>query len=299
MRELRPSRGEDREAVLRLLAQRDQADFGEDDFTRALVLDHWRGRDFIDEADAVVMEDGGELVAWAAVFGPGTLALVHPEREGEGMGSELLRWTEERAKGRDFFRQRVAASNLGARALLESAGYRLARGVHNLTISPGGTPPVAAPPAGMSIDPIELPRDSREIFEADGRGFAENPDYEPAPFQNFCDEHLSCPELHLASSAIARSGGLVAGFVLCRKFDRLGFIDLLCVDPTERRRGLGTALLLHAITRLVKAGAPEVRLDVASDNPTARRLYERAGMTPCQEIHVLEKPAAAPRTRPS
>jgi ribosomal protein S18 acetylase RimI-like enzyme len=45
------------------------------------------------------------------------------------------------------------------------------------------------------------------------------------------------------------------------------------VATSERGRGLGRALLLHAPTDLQQAGAPELTLDVVAQNETALALY--------------------------
>ena len=54
----------------------------------------------------------------------------------------------------------------------------------------------------------------------------------------------------------------------------------LCVDPANRRQGLGRVLVeaILALTSLQKAGS--VFLDVAEDNVAARALYESCGFHP-------------------
>jgi ribosomal protein S18 acetylase RimI-like enzyme len=47
--------------------------------------------------------------------------------------------------------------------------------------------------------------------------------------------------------------------------------------PAARGRGLGAATLAEALRQLVRLGATRARLEVASDNPVAIRLYERCG----------------------
>jgi ribosomal protein S18 acetylase RimI-like enzyme len=63
------------------------------------------------------------------------------------------------------------------------------------------------------------------------------------------------------------------------------------VHPDEQRRGLATALLLNAVAAMRAAGLRAAQLGVASDNPRALRLYERAGMTQKFQVDTLERPA--------
>ena len=66
----------------------------------------------------------------------------------------------------------------------------------------------------------------------------------------------------------------VAGFVLARRVAELLEIDLVGVDPAHRRAGLARRLLTHLIESEQRAGAREVRLELAASNAPARALYE-------------------------
>ncbi|GIT91044.1 molybdopterin-guanine dinucleotide biosynthesis protein MobC [Jannaschia pagri] len=58
-------------------------------------------------------------------------------------------------------------------------------------------------------------------------------------------------------------------------------MDGLCVDATQRGRGLGTRLLSAVKDLAAAKGLTRVRLDVIDSNPRARALYERSGFVPC------------------
>ena len=97
---------------------------------------------------------------------------------------------------------------------------------------------------------------------------------------------------------MARRGDAVAGSRCAGgRATGIGYVDLLAVQKSERGRGLGTALLLTAFAAFAQAGLREARLEVASDNPGAFRIYERAGMTPGDRVEVFEKPVGATRPR--
>jgi mycothiol synthase len=131
--------------------------------------------------------------------------------------------------------------------------------------------------------------------------FAANADYQPESLTAFRQEHLAAHDFDAELSAVAErgeriagfseQGERIAGFLLARrrKGERVGFVDVLAVHPEFQRRGLGTALLLNAFTRFAGAGLAEAQLGVASDNPRALRLYERAGMTRRFQAYTYER----------
>jgi mycothiol synthase len=292
---LRPSSSEDADAVLRVLAARDARDFGAAGFTRELLLDQWRIGEFDPAGDAVVAEADGRVVGYGALFTPGALAFVDPDHERQGVGSALLRWVEARAmqRGRSTHRQPVAAANASAHELLADAGYHRVRSVVKMRLALGAPRETPAAPAGISLETVDVDRDARALHAADRAAFADNPEYEPDTFSAFYDEHLGTPEFDPALSRVARRGDAIAGFTVCKRpAPGVGDIDLLAVEKHERGHGLGTVLLLSAFAAFADAGLREARLEVASDNPRALRIYERAGMTPGDRLEVFEKPTA-------
>jgi len=59
--------------------------------------------------------------------------------------------------------------------------------------------------------------------------------------------------------------------------DPAGFIHDVVVEPAARGQGLATRLVEAAAAWLEEHGAPRVMLWTAEKNPTAQRLFERAG----------------------
>jgi len=72
-------------------------------------------------------------------------------------------------------------------------------------------------------------------------------------------------------------GALVAVAWLRRAADEAEVLDL-AVDPAQRRRGHGHALLLDAAAQVHAAGARRLLLEVRADNAAARALYAGAGL---------------------
>ncbi len=57
------------------------------------------------------------------------------------------------------------------------------------------------------------------------------------------------------------------------------YLQAVAVDPEARGGGIGSILLDHAESVATAAGSQRLVLDVAEDNPAAKRLYERRGMS--------------------
>ena len=292
---MRPSSHADGDAVLSVIAARDLRDFGAEGFVGEMLVDQWRVGEFEPATDAAVAVQDGLVVGYAALFTPGALVFVDPGHEGHGIGSALLSWVEAlaTARGRETHRQPLPERNAGAQELLSGAGYRRARSVVKMKRNLGASPAMPSPPPGITLDRLDVARDARAVYEADAAAFADSADYEPQSFSAFCDEHLATPELDPSLSCVAHRGDAVAGFALCRRRrEGIGYVDLLAVQKPERGQGLGTALLLTVFAAFAQSGLSEARLEVASDNPGAFRIYERAGMTPSDRVEVFEKPTA-------
>ena len=80
-----------------------------------------------------------------------------------------------------------------------------------------------------------------------------------------------------AEFLVARSGGAVVGCVIGDRHGGEVRVISLAVDPVERRRGIGTALL-----RAVEAALPggHLLLMVEADNLAAQALYRQEGYRP-------------------
>ena len=69
--------------------------------------------------------------------------------------------------------------------------------------------------------------------------------------------------------------GELLGYLICSRFDTVWHLMNVAVDPSRRRRGVGSALLEQMIQR---AGADEeYTLEVRPSNAHAITLYERLG----------------------
>ncbi|WP_169253269.1 mycothiol synthase [Brevibacterium sp. 'Marine'] len=95
---------------------------------------------------------------------------------------------------------------------------------------------------------------------------------------------------------IAARGGEVIGFHQTKITDtddqgRLGEVYVVGVDPRIHAKGVGKALTVEGMRRMVAAGAETIELYVESDNAPALGLYERLGFH-VAVAHVAYAPAS-------
>lgn len=71
--------------------------------------------------------------------------------------------------------------------------------------------------------------------------------------------------------------GVVVGYLVARHMADEGEILNVAVAPTDRRRGVGRALVRAGLRRLTALGARQVYLEVRESNLAARELYRSFG----------------------
>lgn len=280
----------DAEACAALVIKGDIADLGEADYTLEDLRDEWAASDFDLANDAVmVCDDAGRLVGYAAFRLSKVVAVIDPDREGEGFGAALLDWCEAHSRAAGFAKceQAIGEGNARARELLLSRGYERVRSYWRMDRALGDEPA----PAAVPLRALELPADGEPLFALSEAAFSRNADYEPETPATFAEHHLGAHDLDPALSRVAEREGEIAGFALVRRWpDRIAYIDLLAVDPAAWGRGIGTALLHAVFAAAVGQGLARAQLGVASDNAGAARLYERAGMRVRFRVDAYERP---------
>lgn len=292
---LRSPVSSDVSAVLTVVSARETLDFTTAYCTRAALLAEWGDPG----CDVVVAELPDMITGYATVDRMGARVIVAPAAEGRGIGTRLRLWAEERerARGHARHRQAVAAANARARALLAAAGYGAVRGYWRMGRRLTRLPALVPPPAGVTLRAPVPQADAGRLHALDDLSFAGNADYEPQTPAAFAAEHLTGRDCDPALGMVAEHDGLPIGFLLTRRWEaqRVAYIDLLAVHPGWRRRGVATALLGAAFAACAAAGLVRVELGVATDNPAARRLYERVGLSPRFRVDTWERPVTPAR----
>jgi ribosomal protein S18 acetylase RimI-like enzyme len=97
-----------------------------------------------------------------------------------------------------------------------------------------------------------------------------------------------------ASAFLARRAGRPVGWVAGRLVaSGRGYVETLAVATSERRRGLGRALLLHAFGDLQHGGARGLALGVQAENEAALGLYRSVGLEVEREWRIYATARAA------
>ncbi len=290
--------------IFDLVTASDIREFGEPDYSLEEFTSDWRDIDHANDAQ-IAVEPGGRIVGYATSRGEGTYvsidteAYVHPEREGDGIGTALVRWTEERAahfltlaleRARVTIQNPTNAYNSEATSLLTGLGYTLARHFWRMQIILAEAPTLSPAPDGIIIRQVQDDAEERRIWEATEEAFADHWGHRPQLFGAWAGHrkrHGHDPRLWWMALDGEEIAGTLVGYVLP---ETGGWIQNVAVRRPWRRRGIAVALLERSFASFFEQGVTTIALGVDAQNPTgATRLYERAGMSNIRGFAMFEK----------
>jgi mycothiol synthase len=302
---IRPPTPADFDAVLEVLQACDRDVYGGTDWTADELRQQWAEIDLATDAWLVEDETGAVVGVMhlcerrsTTFIGDGYVA---PAARGRGVGTRLVRQVEARV------RERLDEAPSGSRvtlhlahlvgdetapALLRQEGFERERSFFRMVADLSSPPPVPAWPAGVELRPLDPERDGRALHQADSAAFAGHWGFRAQPYEEWFDRIFVGPRLDLALPVVAWADGAIAGFALNypKRMGDWGWVGVLGVSSSWRRRGLGLALLQESFHRFLASGESTVALGVDAENPTgATRLYERAGMRVLWQADVWEK----------
>jgi len=290
----RPITADDYERVAAMLREEEQDLLGRESRLSVNDLREWLSRTDLED-DSWLYEDDGEVAAmgWMdltagsdAAFAVG---VVHQRWKGRGIGAELLRRSETRARARGAARMHqvaLAADSLG-RDLICSHGYVEIRRFYDMAIEQTERPAPAALPVEV-VHEDEL----RAFHAALDEAFQDHWEHHSTPFEEWWGRHSANPNLDLSLWFVIRDGDEIAAATR-NEANRNGggYIGMIGVRRPWRGKGYAKALLLHSFREFFERGVPRVTLGVDAQNPTgATQLYERVGMHVEMENVVFEKP---------
>jgi mycothiol synthase len=298
----RPATQGDLDEVAALLEAWELAHFGEAEATRSEIQFGWGAAWFDLERDTrLIHGTDGELAAYAEhstpdpsqrfeVFGP-----VRPGYEGQGLGSAILDWAEDRTRSRLEPGSEVRlwnsapAGDSGATRLLDAYGYQPIRTFRQMTIDLDESFDAGPAPEGIAVRPFEA-ADGPAAFAVVDAAFATHFGYWKETFEEWWTQQQADETWDPTLGLVAKHGSSIVGYSNNGVIDGTGYVYELGVLPDRQGRGIGRTLLRHALAMFAVRGIPRGRLGVDTENVTgALELYESVGMVPVREHRVFEK----------
>lgn len=304
---LRPAQWEDAEAVAALTLAVCSAD---GDPTVASTVEDirlfWKEPEFNLATDSWVAENtDGKLIGYEELYNRHAYAMlegdgyVHPDFEGQGIGTALLRAMETRAHEvmlqaepdlRVTVRNGMNMSDTRARELHQHEGYLPIRFSWRMEIQLEVQPPAPTWPDGIELRAFQPDEQARAVFEAVDEAFRDHWGHVPMRYENWINRNLKREGFDPSLYLVAWDGDQVAGMSLCRYRSEIGWVGTLGVRRPWRKQGLGLALLNHSFGEFYRRGTKTIGLGVDAQNPTgATRLYQRAGMQVASEYVFYQK----------
>lgn len=312
---MRPATMNDFDAVCALLLANDVATIGEQEFDPEQLRRDWERADFDLASNVrVVATPEGQVVGYIGVrntippyLGNFVFGFTHPDHYGQGIGTLMLDWAEDRARENIHLAPPQARVHAGTEAfyknhksaeLLENQGYTLTRYFWQMRGVLDQQPAQPLWPEGITVRTFspwdDLDRGYRVVWEAfkDHWGHADRP-FEVAR-DLWRDYREKDPEFDPSLYFMAMDGDEVAAACYCSigvsDDPNVGFVDTLGVRRPWRRKGLGKALLLHAFGEFYRRGKTKSALFVDAGSLTgATRLYESVGMQMYHQWNYYEK----------
>lgn len=265
-------------------------DHGERGMTESQLRDNLTSKRWKPEDNYRVALVDGRIAGWSSLWSPDD----QPERiflnlrvAGRKLPvySPLLDWAEARAA--EIAAGEPGRVNAGAvhddevlLAELRRRGYEFARHFFEMKIDLADEPRAPVWPDGLTVRTFTQ-EDAQAVYDADNEAFEDHWDSFTVSFEEWSHYFLRSSKFDPELWFLVEDGSELAGYALCGNEggENEGVVNVLGVRRPWRRRGLGTALLLHAFHEFRRRGRDEVGLQVDAENLTgAVGLYERAGM---------------------
>jgi ribosomal protein S18 acetylase RimI-like enzyme len=231
-------------------------------------------------------EDDGRLVAFGALYMPDDAVV----RGDPAQIPALLAHIEEQARSEDVPQLMFILPDTeepAVRAYLDH-GFEVANNVLQMELDLAEPPPRADFPKGVAVRTY-TDGDAHSVQAVlDAAYSAWDDDYTPMTHEDWLAFMTGDASFDPTCWWIAEADGELAGVCLTW---REGWIKDIATTEAWRGRGLGKALLLHALTEHRARGNPKAGLKVDDRNPTAAiPLYERCGFRVDRRFKALVKP---------
>jgi mycothiol synthase len=278
----RPATWDDVDAVTSVVAACERFHDGVAGVDREDIVADWGRGTFDLGSESVVVLADEVVIAEVDVFLGRGEGNVHPDWHGRGVGTWLLAQAERIARGQDVPRATQTVSDRAgeAIALLQRHGYGYGYTSWVLRIENEQRPPEPKLPDGVVFRDYIPGEDDREVFQVIEDAFSEWPRRLPNTFEDWYPMIVGRESFEpwMMLLAVDQGSGEIVGVANVIDQDPdAGWVQQLATKATHRHRGIGRALMCHAMTVFWDLGKPG--LEVATDSRTgALGLYEKVGM---------------------
>ena len=287
---------DDLEAVTELFNEHSRHLHGVADDTAEEILQYWQSPDVDLEQDVMVAEAAdGSIVGYGDIGESGDttwldIRAFDPESQRALLGSleRIARYKRPGARLLGF----LDAEDEGLRRVYEESGYEVIRHSYRMEVDLGDLGDDPGPPRGVAIRTM---RDGEleQVYEVHEQSFEDAWMHTREPFEQWRHWFVSDPSFDASLWFVAEADGQLVGVSICRRRETekgLGWVRILGVLRSHRRRGIGEALLRHTFAEFARRGFERVGLGVDAESPTgAVALYERVGMHVARNGLQLEK----------
>lgn len=293
---IRGPRLEEAEAATEMLNEHSRSLHGADDTVSAELRQYWESPDVDFERDVLLAEaSDGSIIGYADVGVQGD----HVWLDIRGLELESLRAL------RDAIELRAAEKKPGAlllgflsvedrllRQVYDEAGYRPIRHSFRMEIELQASTLSPAEPEGFVLRPMGA-GEEEHVYEVHQQSFEDAWMHARDSYELWEHWLVKPPSFDPSLWFVAEADGEIVGVAICRIRESeagLGWVNILGVLRSHRRRGIGEALLRHAFAEFAQRGCERVGLGVDAESPTgAVALYERAGMHVARRSLQVEK----------
>jgi mycothiol synthase len=263
----------------------------------------------------IVFDDKNEVVAYGEmwdIFDPYVhkygFIRVHPDHRGQGIGSYLLRWVEQRARAEVYrspegtkvtLTHSVFGNDSDAGKVMAAQEYERKRIYYTMKIGLERQPEQPRMPDGIVIRGIDRETEEETYFKAAQEAFRDHYGFVEEPFERYYQrwQHMIAsdpdrydPALWLAAYDDGEIVGICFNRIEMGGSKEEGWVSMVGVRRPWRRRGIAEALLLQSFNLFYDGGFKQVGLGVDSASLTgATRLYEKIGMHISSESHSYVK----------
>ena len=294
---VRPPRLSDLQVVHDLIAQQNTIDYGSAMITLEDLEKKWQGLNL--EEDACIVYRDHDLAGYAELLEGDSPYIYLADRRNVDLAFQLLMILEGKVasqkKEKVNLFTRVSEKNRTLLQLFASNGYH--SNLSFLIMEATLDAPPAAPewPAGVNVRTFVKGQDEQATYHTDEEAAQDKGYHEPLSYEAWTkrmrmDKDWFDPSLWFLACDGDSADIVGVALNLCAQQSRTGWVDHLSVRRAWRKKGIGTALLLHSLAEFYRRNIRQVKLSVDSRSLTnAPRLYESVGMKTVQQYHIYRK----------